>query len=215
MGGYIAFRGKMRPKRIKGKFNPEMVSKCKQFAEDSLDSSIDQYERRGQDPGKRYRMIIQLTNGKMAEEMAYATYRPYFPDLTPPDYQVYHKKDKSWTPDLISVASNIKIAVKSKDARDAKEWGASWIFEKKDRKIFGEKLDNQNLDPNQYVCVVVINQSDRSGEVKACVGLQWLHDNNLFEKPDRDYLETKLTVRLNTLTDRFKNNLWQLKYETP
>ena len=75
----------MKPRKISGKFNQEMVDKCKTFATDSLDTSIDQYARRGQDPAKRYRMIIQLTNGKLAEEMSYATYQPYHSDLSVPD----------------------------------------------------------------------------------------------------------------------------------
>jgi hypothetical protein len=164
---------------------------------------------------KYYRQVIQLTNGKLGEELACATYVPYYPELSRPDYEIYKKKDKSWTPDLIDTVSGIRIAVKTKDARDAKEWGASWIFEKTDRKIFGDKLDNQNLDPHQYVCLVVVDQTNRQGEVKACVNLQWLHDQNLFEKPDRDYLGTKLTVRLDSMLKKINdlNKLWQLKCE--
>lgn len=206
----------MRPRRVSGKFNREMADKCRQFATDSLDTSVDQYARRGQDPSKRQRMIIQLTNGKLAEEISHATWLPYFSDLSSPDYNVYSKKDKSWDPDLTSESSNIRIAVKAKDARDAAEWGASWIFEKTDRKIFGSKLDNQDLDPNQYVCMVVVDLLGLKGEVKACVRLQWLHDNKLFEKPDRDYLGTKLTVRLRTLEKVIQSpeELWQLPIST-
>lgn len=202
----------MKPPRTKGSFNPEMFDKCKQFAEDSLGSSVDQYARRGQNAQNRDRMIIQLTNGKLAEELAYATFVNQFNDLSPPDYNVYAKKDKSWTPDLTSVANDIRIAVKAKDARDAAQWGPSWIVEKTDRKIFGEKLDNQNLDPYQYVCMVVVDQINRKGQVMACMSLQWLHDHECFEKPDRDYLASKLTVRLDSLLKVIKDQseLWQL-----
>lgn len=202
----------MKPRKISGKFNQDMIDKCKTFATDSLGTSIDQYARRGQDPAKRYRMIIQLTNGKLAEELAFATYQPYFSDLSPPDYEIYQKKDKSWTPDLTSDGSNLRVAVKAKDAVDAREWGASWIFEKTDRKIFGSKLDNSNLDPNQYVCMIVVDRSVPGARVEACVKLQWLHDKNLFEKPDRDYLGTKLTVRLDSIKKIIESSdeLWQL-----
>lgn len=202
----------MKPRRFSGKFNKELVDKCREFATNSLDSSVDQYARRGQDPSKRQRMIIQLTNGKLGEELAHATYNSYFSELSLPDYNIYSKKEKSWDPDLTDAPSNTRIAVKTKDARDALEWGASWIFEKTDKKIFGSKLDNQNLDPNQYVCMVVVDILGLKGEVKACVKLQWLHDNNLFEKPDRDYLGTKLTVRLRSLEKLIKSpdELWQL-----
>ena len=202
----------MQPRRIKGNFNQELINKCKEFANSSLPTSIDQYTKRGQDPTKRYRQIIQLTNGKLGEELAYATYFPYYPQLSLPDYNIYHKKDKSWTPDLTDAISSVKIAVKTKDARDAKAWGSSWIFEKTDRKIFGDKLDNQNLDPNQYVCCVVVDLAGKKGEVMACVQLQWLHDHQLFTQPDRDYLGTKLTVRFENIMKVIKSqtDLWHL-----
>jgi hypothetical protein len=205
----------MKPRRVKGSFNRELFDKCRQFAKDSLPTSVDQYTKRGQDPTKLHRQIIQLTNGKLGEELAYATYVHYYPELSLPDYEIYKKKDKSWTPDLTDAAFGIKIAVKTKDARDAASWGMSVIFEKTDKKIFGDKLDNQNLDPNQYVCMVVVDLTNLKGEVKACVNLQWLHDKNLFEKPDRDYLGTKLTVRFDSIIKVIsdQNELWQLKCE--
>lgn len=205
----------MKPEKVVCRFNQELFDKCKQFAEQSLDSSVDQYAHRGQDPAKHYRMIIQLTNGKLGEELDYHTFLPYFPNLTQPDYQIYSKQDKSWDPDLVDATANIRLAVKTKDKRDADQWGPSWIFEKTDRKIFGAKLDNQNLDPYQYVCLNVVDPIAKQGRVLACVKLRWLHDNNLFEKPDRDYLGTKLTVRFDTMLTKINNHndLWQLECE--
>ena len=78
--GYIFCEDNMKPRRISGNFNQEMADKCKQFASDSLPTSTDQYARRGQDPNKRYRMIIQLTNGKsrkFLEDMDVITIKGY------------------------------------------------------------------------------------------------------------------------------------------
>lgn len=205
----------MKPRKVICKFNEALVEQCKQFAQDSFGSSADQYARRGQDISKYYRFIIQLTNGKLGEELSYNTFVPYYPNLTRPDYQIYQKKDKSWEEDLIDKDSSIRIAVKTKDKRDADQWGPSWIFEKTDKKIFGNKLDNKDLDVNQYVCLTVVDQIGTKGIVLACVNLQWLHDNNLFEKPDRDYLGTKLTVRFDSMIKviNTQDELWQLKCE--
>lgn len=205
----------MKPRKVICRFNEALVQQCKQFAQDSLGSSVDQYARRGQDPSKYYRMIIQLTNGKLGEELDYNTFVAYYPNLTKPDYQIYEKKDKSWEEDLIDTTANIRLAVKTKDKIDADRWGPSWIFEKTDRKIFGTKLDNKNLDQNQFVCLNVVDQQNKKGQVLACVKLQWIHDNNLFEKPDRDYLGTKLTVRYDSMLKIIKSQeeLWQLKCE--
>ena len=200
----------MQPENIYGAFDRGTWKKCRQFAVDSLDSSADEYARRGQeDPGRK---IIQTTNGKLVELQAFSAYQPRFSDLTPPDFEIYQKKDKSWTPDLISKLYDIRIAVKAKFDEDAERWGPSWIFEKTDRKIFGSKLDAKNLDPHQYVCMGIVDPICREVWLKACVKLQWLHDNNLFTKPDRDYLGTKLTVRLENMEKVISNpdELWQL-----
>lgn len=207
----------MKPRRVKGVFNQALIQKCQRFAEDSLDLSLDQYAKRGQDPYKRGHILKQIVNGKLAEELTFATYCPYFPDLTHPDFAVYQKKDKSWSPDLTSQAGGLTLSVKAKDQRDADRWGASWIFENTDRKTFGSKLDGRNLEPNQYVCLIVVDPVAQKGEVKACLNLQWLHDHQLFESPDRDYLGTKKTVRLKSLLEKITNQeeLWQLGWETP
>jgi hypothetical protein len=207
----------MKPRKVVCKFNDTLFNKCKQFAQDSLGTSVDQYARRGQDPSKYYRMIIQLINGKLGEEMDYHVFLPYYPNLTAPDYNIYDKKNKSWKEDLIDNVANIRLAAKTKDKRDADQWGPSWIFEKTDKKIFGEKLDNKNLDPRQYVVFNVVDQIGLQGRVLACVSLQWLHDKNLFEKPDRDYLGTKLTVRFDSMLKVIQSHdeLWQLNCEEP
>lgn len=201
-----------KPKRTRCTFNDAMIEQCKQFATQSLPTSSDQYARRNQDASKVYRQIIQLTNGKLGEELAYACYSSYYPDLTRPDYEIYQASSKSWEPDLTSVSSGVRLAVKTKDAIDANQWGMSIIVEKTDRKLMGPNLDGKNLDPNQFVLMTIIDAPHKKGEVVACVKLQWLHDNNLFSKPDRDYLSTKLTVRLENMQKVISDpgELWQL-----
>ena len=201
-----------KPKRTRCTFNDAMIEQCKQFATQSLPTSSDQYARRNQDASKVYRQIIQLTNGKLGEELAYACYSKYYPNLSRVDYEIYSKESKSWEPDLTDPILGVRLAVKTKDNRDALQYGASWIFELSDRKIFGSNLDGKNLDPNQYCCLVIVDQIKKWGQIMACVKLQWLHDNNLFTKPDRDYLSTKLTVRLENMQKVISDpgELWQL-----
>lgn len=206
----------MKPQNIKIKLDQALVDKCKKFAEDSLETNLEVIAKRGQDPEEHDRLIRQLTHGKVGEEVAYLVYSPYYPNLTAPDHQIYQKKDKSWEEDLIDPTSGIRIGVKTKRAEDARRWGASWIFELTDKKIFGKKCDSQNLDPNQYVCLVIVDLDAMEATVEACAHLQWLHDNDLFGPPDRD-LGTKLTIRLDRLfwfINRKKlstEELWQLK----
>lgn len=192
-------------------FSTELYDKCVEFANNSISLSEDQYARRGQDINKRDLIINQLINGKLGEELVSECYSDYYNHLTQPDYFIYDKSEKNWDEDLVDKNANVRIAVKTKDRNDANRWGASWIFEKTDKKIFAP-----NIDPNQYVCLVVVDRDLLQGRMLACVQLQWLHDNNMFEKPDRDYLTTKLTVRYNTMLAKIssKEDLWQLKIKT-
>ena len=206
----------MKPQNNIVKLDPNLVAKCRKFAEDSIDTNIDVIASRGQDPEEIERILSQLTHGKVGEEVTYTVFVPYYPQLSKPDHNIYQKKDKSWEEDLIDGASPIRIAVKTKKMEDARRWGASWIFELSDRKIFGKKLDCKNLDPNQYVSMVVVDLEKMEASVEACVNLQWIHDNDLFGPPDRD-LGTKLTVRLDRMQWWLKRkgltteDLWQLK----
>lgn len=189
----------MKPQNNIVNLDQVLVDKCKKFAEDSVDTNLEVIEKRNQDPEERDRVIRQIAHGKVGEEVTRLVYAPYYPELTVPDHQIYQKKDKSWEEDLIDPISDIRIGVKTKRQEDAKRWGASWMFELTDKKIFGPKLDGQNLDPRQYVSLVIVDLDQMVASVEACVHLQWLHDNDLFGPPDRDYLDTKLTVRLDRL----------------
>jgi hypothetical protein len=200
----------MKPIKTKCFFSEDLVCKCKKFAEDSFPTSSDQYSRRNQNILNRDRIILQVTNGKLGEELTYHTYLPYIKDISLPDYNIYEKKDKSWSPDLVSKSLMIKIGVKTKDKKDADAYGPSWIFEKSDKNIF-----SNNIDRSHYIAMSVVDSRNKIGKLIACVSLQWLHDNNLFTKPDRDYLGTKLTVRLENILKAIKDpdELWQLKCE--
>jgi hypothetical protein len=207
----------MKPAQTILQFELPLFSKSLSFAQNSIDTNIDQIAARGQDPAEKERILRQIMMGKLGEEVTYHAYAPHFPNLNSPDYTVYHKKDKSWEEDLIDPVANVRLAVKTKRVQDANKWGASWIFELTDKKIFGKKGDGQGLDPNQYVCLVLADMDEIQGELVACLNLQWLHDNDMFGPPDRDYLDTKLTVRLDRLEwflkrkGLTKDALWQLK----
>lgn len=202
----------MRPIKILYRFPPDLLVKCKNFTKDYIASSKDELARRGQ---TNIPLITsQSILGKLGEELVYLTYLPYFPNLSKPDYQIYDKKHKSWAPDLIDDVSGIKFAVKSKDRVYADKYRPSWTFGKNDRKIFGSKLDAKNLDDQQYICMTVIDTKLWCGRVLACVNLQWLHDNSLFEELDHKELTTKLTVRFDSMMKIIKNpnELWQLQW---
>jgi hypothetical protein len=200
----------MKPEKILYKFSQELLEKCKNFSKEYIISSKDELARRGQ--SNLMLITSQSILGKLGEELVYATYAPYFPNLSKPDYQIYDKRYKSWEPDLVDNLTGIKFEVKSKDRYYADKYRPSWTFAKNDRKIFGSKLDSQDLDTSQFICMTVIDTKLLCGRLLSCVNLQWLHDKNLFEELDHKELTTKLTVRFDSMIKVVKtqNELWQL-----
>ena len=112
-------------------------------------SSKTNYGWRGQ--YNEEKIIRDIMNGKIAEEMSYRILRNYYPDISPPDYEIYAKKDKNYNPDLVG---NISFAVKTQEKEAERIYGRSWVFEITDKEIFERK--NENL----YVVLTSIDISN-------------------------------------------------------
>lgn len=180
-------------------FSRLTLKKCKDFAIEVYDTNKDEYIRRGQKD--RGRTIIQIMNGKLLELHGYEVFKSEIPDLTPPNFDIQDKKNKSWEPDMCSKTVPISLALKAKDSIDAELWTPSWIFGTNDREIFGPKLDGKNLDPNQYVCMGMVDSTCRECWFVACVNLLWIHEWKLFAPPDRDTVFKKKTIRFDYKKD--------------
>jgi len=196
----------------------ETLDKCRRFGADSVSSSLDKYAfRHGfdvNDPDAVERAVSKfskdITIGKIGEEFVYRKYVERIPELSPPDYNIYSIKDKSWEPDLKDLSSNLSIAVKSQDIRSKIDNSESWVFQlgsngkDTDKEIFNE------VDDNKYVAFTSLNIPKRFGEIKAVVKLSWLHKMELFKPMQIDRLQSnKIAVYMCDL-DNYKDNLWQL-----
>jgi hypothetical protein len=190
--------------------SPEMLNKCAEFAQASIDTNANRYAHRNQFNVSKIKDDIR--NGKVSEFGVYEVLSQALPDLTLPDCQVYAKKDKSWDPDLKSPSSEIRLAVKSQDINSEINYGRSWVFQYNQNKnydcdtgIFGKKLD-----PNYYVCFVSLNVPKRTGELRAVVRVQWLHEKKLFKPMKKLNLQgNKLAVYYSDLEQHLEE-LWQL-----
>lgn len=187
----------------------EILSKCLSFAKSSVGTSSDKYARRNQFDLEK--IIKDIRNGKVGEEMVYAKVSTIYPELSKPDHNIYDKKDKSWAPDLHDDASNLRLAVKSQDIESALAFGESWVFQFND----GKKYDCdtgifKDSDPNHYVAFVALNIPKRNGIIKGIVKVQWLHERKLFKEMRKQNLRgNKVAVYYEDL-ERFKDELWQL-----
>lgn len=188
----------------------DMNNKCLAFAKASVSSSSDKYARRQQFDVEK--IIKDIRNGKVGEEGVYEKYSALYPNLSKPDHNIYDKKDKSWSPDLIDSESGIHLAVKSQDIESALAFEESWVFQYGN----GGKYDCdtgvfKEVDPNHYVAFVALNVPKRFGIIKAVVKVQWLHDKKLFKEMKKQSLRgNKVAVYYEDL-EKYSNELYQLQ----
>ncbi|BAZ18658.1 hypothetical protein NIES4071_105430 (plasmid) [Calothrix sp. NIES-4071] len=91
--------------------------------------------------------------GKIGEEAVYAAFQRFTDNVTKPDYNIYHGKNKSWDADL--KVNEIELSVKAQSKSSADKYGLSWTFQcgKYRRDII---LD----DLSAWVCFVKCNDTD-------------------------------------------------------
>ena len=107
------------------KLNKEDIGKCEAFANECVGTN--NYARRGQkNVTKRIADIIQ---GKMAElAVAYAL-TDMGMEVTAPDFEVYTAKNKKHGTDLL--VNGKPVEIKSQAIESMKNYGASWLLEKR------------------------------------------------------------------------------------
>lgn len=196
----------------------DLLNKCMTFAKSSVSSSLDKYAYRHNfdinDPLAVERAIDKFSKdiccGKIGEELVYSIFSEKIPGLSKPDYNIYSKKDKSWSSDLKDKDSLLSIAVKSQDIRSSINYGDSWVFQIGDGKKDMDKEIFKNYNEHHYVSFVSLNVPKRSGQIRAMVKTSWLHNNKLFKNMVKDSLRSnKVAVYLENL-EEYNKELWQL-----
>ncbi|HLD91141.1 MAG TPA: hypothetical protein VI911_09030 [Patescibacteria group bacterium] len=108
--------------------NKDTINLCKQFALDSVESSLDEYSKRNQ--SNKELIIQQIFEGKVAEFAVYQYYKDRQLDCTLPDISIYTKRKKSFSSDL--QVGMYHIHVKSQNLSSQRRYGKSWLFQAKD-----------------------------------------------------------------------------------
>ena len=118
---------------LKLKVNDIDAKRCRDFAEACVDTNIDAYKRRNQ--GNRDKIIEQIYTGKLGEFAVHTVLGCGEPDL-----QIYAKKQKSYSADLIHGGYSIHVKSQSKESSD--KYGTSWSFQIGDKMIVTPKEDD-------------------------------------------------------------------------
>lgn len=195
----------------------DILTECEKFAQASAPTNMSALSRRGQTNPEAIKR--QIKTGKIAEVLVHGEVTKEFPKLTLPDFNIYTKKDKSWDPDLRDADSSLRLAVKAQEYESALQYHESWVFQFNDGKNYDcdTEIFGKNINPNQYVAFVLLNTPKRTGQIRAIVKVQWLHDKKLFQPMALKKFSTtnnKLAVYYdhpehNSLI-KYPDELWQL-----
>lgn len=195
----------------------DIYTKCDAFAVASAPTNMSALSRRGQTNPEAIKR--QIRTGKIAEVLVHQEASKTFAKLSEPDFNIYTKKEKSWDPDLRDLDGFVRLAVKSQEVDQANQYHESWVFQFNDGKKYDcdTEIFGKTIDPNQYVAFVLLNTPKRTGQIRAIVKVQWLHDKKLFQPMAlAKFSETnnKLAVYYDHPTHpsliKYSNELWQL-----
>lgn len=114
------------------------VKQSKLFAEFSLSTSVDEYQKRGQ--ADQDKIMKDVYTGKIAEFMVFKWLKQKGKQATIPDLQIYEAGQKSFDADIVS--GETKIHVKSHVVNE--NYPVSWLFQKSD-KLTTEPSENDFL----------------------------------------------------------------------
>jgi hypothetical protein len=128
------------------------LSLCESFTDKVIGSSLEHYKGRGQENVWHIRQ--QIIQGKMAEVAVSHFYSTLGLPITPPDFEIYESKDKSYSPDLV-LCESVHLHVKSCSREVAQLYGISFVFQKNDPIVRSNAKDQwialTRIDNNEHV----------------------------------------------------------------
>ncbi len=186
----------------------DLIIKCQEFAEKSVNSSLDKYAKRNQFNPDKITQDIKI--GKIGEELVYQSLLDKFPKLSSPDYNIYDKKDKNWDSDLKDADSHVKIGVKSQNINSLIEYGESWVFQFGDGKYDCDSGIFKENDLKHFVAFASLNVPKRFGEIRAIVKVSWLHEKKLFKEMQRENLRSNKKAVYYSDLEQYNQELFQI-----
>ena len=144
----------------------DFFEKCSRFADESLPTNKDEYEKRSQYNIDKIKEDIK--NGKLAEFCVYhilSQIKASTDDLPLPDLTIYPASKKSFQPDLVLTRKTGKIInfhIKTQTIESGNMFGVSWSFQKYDpvvtRPTDSDYFIGTTLDLNNNICTIKLKR---------------------------------------------------------
>jgi hypothetical protein len=107
------------------KLTKKEIERCREFAELSVDSSLNHYKRRNNT--SRSRIVEDITIGKCGEVGIYKLLKKLGMEPSKVDFEVYKAGKKSFNADIVSFGYYLHC--KSQSVESALKYGNSWILQ--------------------------------------------------------------------------------------
>ena len=160
-------------------------SKCETFAQKQLKTSAKLYTYRGET--NREKIAYDIIVGKMAEIGVHK-----FLKCSKPDFTIYERKKKSYSPDL--KLGNLRIHVKGQSEESVSRYGHSWLFQRSDQVV-------RNATPHDILILTCV--SVRKREVTILKFMRAREINKWGECKVPQYRHTKVALYLEEIKDGY------------
>jgi len=137
---------------------PEILERCRKFAEDRLVLSANCYKWRGEQ--NKQKMVEDIIVGTIGEFAVYEYLKQKGVLVSEPDLKIYEQKRKSHSADLQN--EEFKLHVKSQTSRSISRYGRSYLFQQKD------KLVHSPSDVD-YICFTSVDLDGMVVEIQGIV----------------------------------------------
>jgi len=169
------------------------VELCYEYAEAVYDTNKDEYKRRNQD--NKETILRQNVCGKLAELGVYDFLNSLGVSATFPDFNIYPKEEKNFSPDIYFEKESRQIGchIKAQDVAQTARYSASWLFQK--------HSDPLVVKPEEHVDeLLVFVQID--GLSAKIMGVVWAREIASFLKAPRlAHLESKVALYYDDLVE--------------
>ena len=130
---------------MKIKISKYNYNKCVDFAQQQLKTSSKLYAYRGEQ--NKEKILDDIVIGKLAELGVQK-----FLKSSKPDFTIYERKKKSYSPDLR--LGNLRVHVKSQSEESVSRYGHSWLFQRSDQIV-------RNATPFDILVLTCVNRRKR------------------------------------------------------
>lgn len=191
------------------KINKRDKQKCEEFANESVDSSLGHYKRRGQ--GNRDKIIQDIITGKLGEIAAYRLLNRNGIHSRQPDFEIYESRKKSFDSDLS--CNEYQFHCKAQTEDSASKYGISWLLQYGGQGYGHTDKLFKHCSPYDYLIPSMV--SDKYVSIYGIIKVATLFEKDLVKLPKLEWFhKTKRAIYFDDIAALAWRDRWSIfKYK--